>query len=89
MLGAAASFWPRASVAAEFELDRRKWRYVMVGGVLWGVFALRIDHLAVSRGWGVADSRTFAVPGSDHRGLRSVEGPVGGPTALLCSGDSA
>jgi hypothetical protein len=47
MLGAAASFWPRASVAAEFELDRRKWRYVMVSGVPWGVFALRIDHLAV------------------------------------------
>lgn len=45
-----------------------------VGG-WWSALLLRIDHVFVSPGWCAADPSTFAVVGSDHRGVEVEVGP--------------
>jgi endonuclease/exonuclease/phosphatase (EEP) superfamily protein YafD len=42
---------------------------------LWRVLMLRIDHLFVPTAWCATDAFTFAVPGSDHRGIGATVGP--------------
>lgn len=36
---------------------------------------VRIDHIFMPEGWCSADSRTFTLPGSDHRGVTADVGP--------------
>jgi endonuclease/exonuclease/phosphatase (EEP) superfamily protein YafD len=42
---------------------------------LWSPLFLRIDHVFTSPSWCAASPGTFAVPGSDHEGIRTVLGP--------------
>ena len=42
---------------------------------IWRNLSLRIDHLFVPADWCAVDSKTFGVPGSDHRGIESTVGP--------------
>ena len=44
-------------------------------GAWWASLLLRIDHVFVSPGWCAADPATFAVAGSDHRGVTVAVGP--------------
>ena len=45
-----------------------------VGG-WWPLLLLRIDHVWTTPGWCAAAPSTFALPGSDHRGLQVSVGP--------------
>ena len=44
---------------------------------LWTLLQLRIDHVFTTPRWCGANPSTFAVPGSDHRGLSVELGPCG------------
>lgn len=46
-----------------------------VGSLGWSVLQLRIDHILLSHGWCAAHGRSFAISGSDHRGVSSEIGP--------------
>jgi endonuclease/exonuclease/phosphatase (EEP) superfamily protein YafD len=44
---------------------------------IWRYALLRIDHLFVSRTWCASAPSRFAIPGSDHEGIRATVGPCG------------
>lgn len=46
-----------------------------VGGFIWELFALRIDHIFIPKTWCAANGGSFEIAGSDHAGVRSSIGP--------------
>ena len=46
-----------------------------VGGLVWELLGLRIDHIFVPGDWCAADGGHFTIAGSDHDGVRSTIGP--------------
>ncbi len=46
-----------------------------VGGFIWTLFALRIDHIFIPKDWCAASGGSFEIVGSDHEGVRSSIGP--------------
>jgi endonuclease/exonuclease/phosphatase (EEP) superfamily protein YafD len=51
-------------------------RRTFVGAGGWRWLDLRIDHVVLPAGWCAAESRTFALRGSDHLGVATLVGPA-------------